>query len=436
MSRASIFWVSIFLVLTLCGSINYAGELEGSPRLQAQPIAIQSLSALIRAYLDSGDGQEAQDVLARILTHPKADLEMVSRVIGAGRSYGNEPVGLYPNVPVQVRGKTQGYGLYVPSSYDPATPYPLVVCLHGAGFTGATYLERWQPRLGDSYILACPTYYQGAWWTRFGEDLVLATIRAVRARYHIDPDRILLTGMSNGGIGAWIIGMHRAPLFAGVAPMASGVDDVLFPFLKNLSQTSVYIIHGARDRIMPVALSRQIVRELDRLSVNYIYREHDHTHPHAGGHFFPRPELPALVSWFGKQQRNPFPHTVTLVRDASHLTEFGWVRIDATDRIAMFSEALTDSRDEFVKNRIYAELDVSIVGSSRIEVRTTRVRRYTIFLNNDLVDLSQPVTVVTNGVTSFQGIVNPDLETLLREARRRQDPRMLFPVQLTLAVEK
>ncbi|MCH8041620.1 MAG: hypothetical protein IH977_14945 [Nitrospinae bacterium] len=436
MSRTLISWIYIFLNLALWGSITYAGELEGSPRPEAQPIAIQSLSALIRAYLDSGNGRENQDVLARILAHPEADLETVSGVIGAGRSYGKEPVGLYPNVPVQVRGKTQGYGLYVPSSYGPDTSYPLVICLHGAGFTGASYLERWQPRLGDSYILACPTYYQGAWWTRFGENLVLATIRAVRARYHIDPDRIFLTGMSNGGIGAWIIGMHHAPLFAGVAPMASGLDDVLFPFLKNLTQTPVYIIHGARDRIMPVDLSRQIVKELDTLQVDYIYREHDHTHPHAGGHFFPRPELPALVSWFGKQQRNPFPCKVTLVRDASHLSEFGWVRIDATDRIAMFSEALTDNRDEFVKNRIYAELDVAIVGPNQVEVRTTRVRRYTIFLNNDLVDLSQPVTVVTNGVTSFQGIVNPDLETLLREARRRQDPRMLFPVQLTLAVEK
>lgn len=436
MSRTSILWVSTFLVLTLCGPVTYAGEPEGISRFGAQAVELQPLPALIWQYLETADGTDAQEALAKILAHPEADLEMVSRVIGAGRPYRNEPVGLYPNVPVQVRGRIQGYGLYVPSSYDPATPYPLVVCLHGAGFTGASYLERWQPRLGDSYILACPTYYQGAWWTRFGEDLVLATIRAVRARYHIDPDRIFLTGMSNGGIGAWIIGMHRATLFAGVAPMASGVDDVLFPFLKNLSQTPVYIIHGARDRIMPVALSRQIVRELDRLSVNYIYREHDHTHPHAGGHFFPRPELPALVSWFGKQQRNPFPHKVTLVRDASHLTEFGWVRIDATDRIAMFSEALTDNRDEFVKNRIYAELDVSIVGSNRIEVRTTRVRRYTIFLNNDLVDLSQPVTVVTNGVTSFQGVVKPDLETLLREARRRQDPRMLFPVHLTLDVEK
>ena len=121
-----------------------------------------------------------------------------------------------------------------------------MVCLHGAGFTGEAYLERWQARLGEDYVLACPTAPMGAWFTRGAEELVLATIRSVQRRYHIDPDRIFLTGMSNGGIGTWIIGMHDAPLFAGIAPMASGLDDVLMPFLANLRSTPIYIIHGCQ----------------------------------------------------------------------------------------------------------------------------------------------------------------------------------------------
>ena len=34
--------------------------------------------------------------------------------------------------------------------------------------------------------------------------------------------------------------------------MASGIDDVLFPFLENLRTTPTYIIHGAQDQVMPV----------------------------------------------------------------------------------------------------------------------------------------------------------------------------------------
>jgi hypothetical protein len=272
----------------------------------------------------------------------------------------------------------------------------------------------------------------GTWWTRFGEDLTLAILQSVSAEYHIDPERIFLTGMSNGGIGAWIIGMHHADLFAGIAPMASGIDDVLFPFVENLTHTPVYVIHGAEDQVMPVQLSRDLVREMKRQGVPHLYREHDWTHPHAGGHFFPRQELPALIAWFDQQHRSLLPRQVSVVRDATHLTPFSWVRIDSTEHIAAFTENLIDSRDRYITGGIYAQLHADITGPNTIVVNTVRVKRYTLFLNDVLVDFSQPVVVKTNGVTSFEGIVEPNIETLLQEARQRVDTNHLFPAKLTI----
>ena len=392
------------------------------------------MAGLVREYLTVEDREEAESSLQAILDHPQASIERVSAVLQEGRTYEAAPVGMLPSQPVRVRDKTFSYGLFVPPAYDPDVAWPLVVCLHGAGFTGDSYLERWAARLGEWSILACPTTMAGTWWTRPSEELVLATIEAVRARYRIDPDRVYLTGMSNGGIGAWIIGMHHAPRFAAVAPMASGIDDVLFPFLENLRHTSLYVIHGARDQIMPVWLSRNVTNELARLGIAYTYREHEWTHPHAGGHFFPRQELPALVEWFRKQRRDPYPRSVAVVRDASHLTDFGWVRIDATDRIAMFSEQLIDQHGDLIKNHVYAKLAVDVRGENHIEVTTDRVRRYTLFLNDALIDFSESLTVVTNGGTSFQGTVTPQVETLLRNARRQRDVDSLFPARLTIDV--
>lgn len=265
---------------------------------------------------------------------------------------------------------------------------------------------------------------------------MLETIRQVRHRYHIDPDRVFLTGMSNGGIGAWLIGMHHAPLFAGLAPMASGLDDVLMPFLANLQHTPVYIIHGAKDQVMPVDLSRSIVKELDRLGYRYVYREHQREHPMAGGHYFPREELPDLVAWFNGQRREPLPTSLTVVRDGSHFQAFNWVRLDATDPIAAFSEDLVDKRDERIKRREFARLGASIIGNNRIEVKTEHVRRYSLFLNEQLIDVSKPLTVVTNGRLSFEGTITPSVETLLRQARLRQDPERLFSIHLTIAIAK
>jgi hypothetical protein len=265
---------------------------------------------------------------------------------------------------------------------------------------------------------------------------VLAVIERVQAQYHVDPDRVFLTGMSNGGIGTWLIGMHHAQRFAGLAPMASGLDSVLMPFLANLRTTPVYIIHGTKDQVMPVELSRTISRELAAIGYPHIYREHEREHPMAGGHFFPREELPDLVTWFNAQRRNPLPTALTVVREASHFQSFGWVRIDATDPIAAFADDLVSKRDELTKKKRYARLDASVTAPNRIEVETGLIQRYTLFLNDQLVDVSKPVTVVTNKQVSFEGMVAPSVEILLRQARARKDPRQLFTVQLAIQVPK
>ena len=387
-------------------------------------------------YLDSTDTDEAARTLQAILSDPKSTIDQAIRIIQTERDYTPQPTGTIPDEQVDVQGRAYYLSLSVPLTYQPAKGYGLVVCLHGAGFTGEAYLERWQARLGEDYVLACPTVPMGAWFTRGAEELVLETVRSVQRRYDIDPDRIFLTGMSNGGIGAWVIGMHNAPLFAGIAPMASGLDNVLLPFLANLRSTPIYIIHGAKDQVMSVELSRMIAKELTRLGYPFVYREHDREHPMAGGHYFPREELPELVTWLNAQRRNSLPTTVTVVRDASHFQPFGWVRIDATDPIAAFSEDLISKRDDLIKRREYARLDVSIVAPNRIEVRAERVQRYSLFLNEQLIDSSKPLVVLTNGQVSFEGPVTPSLETLLRQARLRQDSRQLFPIHLAIQVRK
>jgi hypothetical protein len=97
---------------------------------------------------------------------------------------------------------------------------------------------------------------------------------------------------------------------------------------------------------------------------------------------------------------------------------------------------LVDKHDERIRRREYARLDATIVGEERIEVKTERVQRYTLFLNDRLIDPSKPITVWTNGQRSFEGRVQPSVETLLRQARLRQDPRQLFSIQLTISVPK
>jgi pimeloyl-ACP methyl ester carboxylesterase len=424
-----ILWLWTIILSVLLAGNGALGFAESS----VQPS--ESLDSLVYRFLDTGEANEAERLLQAILADDKASVDVVSQIIGREGAYQRQPVEILPREQIIVRGRTYPLSLSIPASYQTSKSYALIVCLHGYGFTGAEYLERWRARLGEGYLLACPTYPSGAWFTRPAEELVLETIREVRRQYHIDPNRIFLTGMSNGGIGAWLIGMHHAPLFAGLAPMASGLDDVVLPFLGNLRNTPVYIIHGAKDQVMPVKLSRSIVRELETLGYPHVYREHEREHPIAGGHYFPKEELPDLIAWFDSQRREPLSTKLTVVRDASHFQSFSWIRIDSTDPIAAFSQDLVDKRDERIKRREYAKVDAAIVETNRIEVTADRVQRYSLFLNNQLIDFSKPLMVVTNGRLSFSGVVSPSVETLLRQARLRGDPQQLFSVHLTIAVE-
>lgn len=395
---------------------------------------VAGLASRVFEYIDATDGDRAERLLQDILSDESASIDTVSQLIRTGRTYQSRPVGNLPDERITIRGQAYALSLLIPPTYHASKSYALVLCLHGFGFTGEEYLERWKTRLSEDYLLACPTYPSGAWFTRRAEELVLATIRELQARYHVDPNRIFLTGMSNGGIGAWLIGMHHASVFAGIAPMASGLDNVLMPFLANLRQTPIYMIHGKKDQVMPVDLSRSLARELDALGYPYIYREHEREHPVAGGHYFPKEELPDLVAWFDSHRREPLPTRLTVVRDGSHFQAFNWVRLDSTDPIAAFSDDLVDKRDERIKRRVYAKLDASIREGNRVEVQTHHVRRYSLFLNESLIDPAKPLTVITNGQVSFTGTVTPSLETLLRQARLRQDSQRLFPIHLSISV--
>lgn len=74
-------------------------------------------------------------------------------------------------------------------------------------------------------------------------------------------------------------------------------------------------------------------------------------------------------------------------------------------------------------------------NDNEIGVLTRGVRRYTLLLSPEQFDFSRPVRVTTNGVESFEGMVDPDPEALLRWADVDRDRTMLFGAALDLKVE-
>ncbi len=128
----------------------------------------------------------------------------------------------------RIDGSVQPYGLKIPDSYDPKKPIRLDVVLHGFGptmneanFIAARDTGKPAPagpecirlevfgRLNNSYR-----------WC--GETDVLEAMESVRARYAIDPERIVMRGFSMGGAGSWGMGLHYPDMWAAFEAGAGG----------------------------------------------------------------------------------------------------------------------------------------------------------------------------------------------------------------------
>jgi len=380
---------------------------------------------LVRDYLHADD-QEASRLLPTLPERPIAELESALRHILEESYQEPVPTGKLPGQAIRVGTDLMSYGLYVPPSYEASRPYPLIICLHGLGFDGDVYLDRWEPRVGEDYLLACPTLEEGDWWTRQGEDLVLAVLSKVSREYHVDPDRVFLTGMSNGGIGTFFIGLNHPDRFAALIPMAAVFPSALFPLLDSAKDLPFYLIHGAKDQVMPVKYSRDVAAYLDQKGYQVVYREHEYEHPIAGGHFFPKEELADLLEWLKTQHRRGGLRELVVVRDRDHSGRAYWVRInEIAPEAGSFWESEHD-RDESrrLQEGAYARITAKATGNTFF-VTSERVVRYSLLLYRDLVDFERPIRVVTNGRTSFEGRVQPDPSILLKEARQRPDSHQL-----------
>ena len=71
---------------------------------------------------------------------------------------------------------------------------------------------------------------------------------------------------------------------------------------------------------------------------------------------------------------------------------------------------------------------------NQIAVVTRGVTRYTLLLSPEQFDFTKPFRVSTNEVLSFEGMVEPSPETLLRWAARDRDRTMLFGAEIEIEV--
>ena len=78
-------------------------------------------------------------------------------------------------------------------------------------------------------------------------------------------------------------------------------------------------------------------------------------------------------------------------------------------------------------------VDVERDGNT-IRATTRGVAAFTLLLSPDVIDFSQPVTVVVDGKAVFSGRVQKQVETLMKWAARDNDRTMLYGAEVTVTL--
>ncbi len=88
----------------------------------------------------------------------------------------------------------------------------------------------------------------------------LARILAlVQSRWNIDPTKLLLTGMSDGGTFCYVSGLDGASPFTHLAPVAATFHPLMAEIADagRLRGLPVYLVHGRLDWMFPVNVARR-----------------------------------------------------------------------------------------------------------------------------------------------------------------------------------
>ncbi len=220
-----------------------------------------------------------------------------------------QPTGYQEDRPLSYRSDQHVgavYTLFVPKDYTPSRPWPLMIGLHGGGpdgkagdevvGSGPSAMNFYRQHAGRyGYIVACPTGLRAGWPSKVNEDYIRDLITELRLLYHVDIDRIYLTGHSMGGFGTWGLGPRLAEDLAAISPMAGGGGSIG----KLVStRTPVFIFHGADDKVVGPSSDRNLAKQLLGTDHDFVYTELDGV-----GHGFPGSVQLELFEFFEPRRR-------------------------------------------------------------------------------------------------------------------------------------
>jgi dienelactone hydrolase len=317
----------------------------------------------------------------------------------------------------------------LPSRYDARTDWPLMFAMHGGppgtaaqARSGADRMLRvWADAAEDAgWIVAAPALTpsvvagtrteQRLPYELFHPEQARAVIDALRARYRINSDRMVSTGISLGSNYSIAFATAHPDWFSAIVPVSTEGDSREL-LLRNLKSVPVYILEGSQDKNIRAITGPRALRDI-LASFNYdlTYREFgDRAHEGFQEHYGD------VLRWLETRPRQTHPREVLRVPNAA-ISPIGqrvhWIE--------------PDTRQALVR--------AIASGPSRIDITARWARTVRVYLHDRLVNLDRPVEIRVNGVSAFTGQVARSALTALRHARARGDERLIDAAEISVDV--
>lgn len=162
--------------------------------------------------------------------------------------------------------------LYIPATLGPG-PAPFLILLHGAGGKGDRMIRRFRDEADRRGLILFAPDSAGVTWDAvidagrrrtpaFSEDVarIDAALAEALAKVNADPARLGIAGFSDGASYALSLGARNSERFSGIFGFSPGLivpGDVGPP-------RKVVITHGEQDRVLPVAVARDVLAPMLR----------------------------------------------------------------------------------------------------------------------------------------------------------------------------
>lgn len=185
--------------------------------------------------------------------------------------------------------------LYVPKGYCPDEPAPLVLSLHGAGGNAQSGLYPLHEHADEFGFIVLSPASRGRTWdvilSGLGPDVAFIDemLGVTFDRCAVDPDRVAISGFSDGASYALSLGISNGDLFSCVMAFSPGFASPG----RHHGEPRFFVSHGTRDDVLRIDYtSRRVVPALEDAGYDVLYREFN------GGHTVPPDIAREAAAWF------------------------------------------------------------------------------------------------------------------------------------------